>query len=123
MSLIELDEYLDLSDLESVNDEFIEVVDSLSEQWGVFYAVSREVDDEGNYLKDNLEVRTLYLTKLVDGIDESWDKYFLLDNSDYWVDNLDVSDKFPRLKKMISKLPFKNTARIFLIFTKMLYYT
>jgi hypothetical protein len=118
MSLIELDDYLDLSDLESVNDEFSRVIDSLSEQWGVFYAVSREVDDEGNYLKDNLEVRTLYLTKLVDGIDESWDKYFLLDNSDYWVDNLDVSDKFPRLKKMISKLPFKNTARIFLIFTK-----
>tara|TARA_B100000029_G_scaffold504809_1_gene584324 strand:- start:76 stop:741 length:666 start_codon:yes stop_codon:yes gene_type:complete len=118
MSLIELDEYLDLSDLESVNDEFIEVVDSLSEQWGIFYAASREVDDDGNYLKDNLEVRTLYLTKLVDGIDESWDKYFLLDNSDYWVDNTDVSDKFPRLKKMISKLPFKNTARIFLIFTK-----
>ncbi len=118
MSLIELDEYLDLSDLESVNDEFTEVVDSLSEQWGIFYAASREVDDDGNYLKDNLEVRTLYLTKLVGGIDESWDKYFLLDNSDYWVDNIDVSDKFPRLKKMISKLPFKNTARIFLIFTK-----
>ena len=60
MSLIELDDYLDLSDLESVNDEFSRVIDSLSEQWGVFYAVSREVDDEGNYLKDNLQ-ENIYL--------------------------------------------------------------
>ena len=39
--LIELDEYLDLSDLDSVNKEFEEVIGSLRDYWRMFYSDTR----------------------------------------------------------------------------------
>ena len=117
-SLIELDEYLDLSDLKDVAQEFEDVVDSLSDHWRMFLSDTRELDENGNYLPDNPNVHTIPISKLIDGINESWNKYLLLDNTKYWVENVDVTDKLPMMKKMISKLPFRNTARIFVVFSR-----
>ena len=109
-SLIELDEYLDLSGLESITEEFMNVVDTIPKKyWSQFYANSSK---DGDFLKDSEEVNTLYLTEL----QQEWD-YFLIDKHEYWVD-LPIYDKFPKLKKFILNLPFENTGRIFLIFSK-----
>ena len=108
--LIELDKYLDLFGLEFVNEEFMNVVDTIPKKyWSQFYANSQK---EGDFPKDSEEVNTLYLTKL----QQEWD-YILIDKHEYWVD-LPIYNKFPKLKNMISNLPFKNTGRIFLIFSK-----
>ena len=108
--LIELDKYLELSGLESINEEFMNVVDTIPKKyWSQFYANSQK---EGDFPKDSEEVNTLYLTKL----QQEWD-YILIDKHEYWVD-LPIYNKFPKLKNMISNLPFKNTGRIFLIFSK-----
>ena len=108
--LIELDKYLDLSKLKLVNKEFMNVVDTIPKKyWSQFYANSQK---EGDFPKDSEEVNTLYLTKL----QQEWD-YILIDKHEYWAD-LPIYNKFPKLKKFISNLPFENTARIFLIFSK-----
>ena len=108
--LIELDEYLDLSKLKLVNKEFMNVVDTIPKKyWSQFYANSSK---DGDFLKDSEEVNTIYLTEL----QQEWD-YFLIDKHEYWVD-LPIYDKFPKLKKFILNLPFENTGRIFLIFSK-----
>ena len=108
--LIELDKYLDLSGLEFVNEEFMNVVDTIPKKyWSQFYANPTK---EGKFLKDSKDVNTIYLTKP----QPKWD-YFLIDKHGHWVD-LVIYDKFPKLKNMILNLPFKNTGRIFLIFSK-----
>ena len=108
--LIELDEYLDLTGLESINEEFMNVVDTIPKKyWSQFYANSSK---DGNFLKDSEEVNTLYLTKL----QQEWD-YLLIDKHEYWAD-LPIYNKFPKLKNFISNLPFENTGRMFLIFSK-----
>lgn len=117
--LIELDEYLDLSDLDSVNKEFEEVIGSLRDHWRMFYSDTRETDEDGNLLKDNPNVHMISLSKLdEDLVNDNWDRYFLLDNSKYWINDTNITEKLPNLTKMISKLPFENTARIFAVFTR-----
>ncbi len=117
--LIELDEYLDLSDLDSVNKEFEEVIGSLRDYWRMFYSDTRETDEDGNLLKDNPNVHMISLSKLdEDLVNDNWDRYFLLDNSKYWINDTNITEKLPNLTKMISKLPFENTARIFAVFTR-----
>ena len=101
---IELDEYLDLSGLESCNEEFMNVIDTIpKEHWRQFY-VKKKIDSE--------DVNTLYLTEL----HQEWD-YFLIDKHEYWVDS-PIYDKFPKIKELVSKLPFEHTARIMLVFSK-----
>ena len=108
--LIELDKYLELSGLESINEEFMNVVDTIPKKyWSQFYANSSK---DGNFLKDSEEINTLYLTEL----QQEWD-YFLIDKHEYWIE-LPIYNKFSKLKKFISNLPFENTGRIFLIFSK-----
>ena len=78
--LIELDEYLDLSDLDSVNKEFEEVIGSLRDYWRMFYSDTRETDEDGNLLKDNPNVHMISLSKLdEDLVNDNWDRYFLLE--------------------------------------------
>lgn len=101
---IELDEYLDLSGLESCNEEFMNVIDTIpKEHWRQFY-VKKKIDSK--------DVNTLYLTEL----HQEWD-YFLIDKHEYWVDS-PIYDKFPKIKELVSKLPFEHTARIMLVFSK-----
>ena len=58
----------------------------------------------------------MYLTELIPGVDMDTD-YFLIDEDNYWVD-LPIYDKFPKIKKMVSELPFDHTGRIMLVFSK-----
>ena len=101
---IELDEYLDLSGLESINEEFMKVIDTIPKKHLSKFYVNKKIDSE--------DVNTLYLTEL----NQEWD-YFLVDKHEYWVDS-PIYDKFPKIKEMVSNLPFEHTARIMLIFSK-----
>ena len=113
MSLIELDEYLDLN-IEPLHEEFIKVVDTIPKKyWNMFYS---NADKYGNFKKDSPEIKTIYLTDLIEGVDMSTD-YFLIDKGEYWVD-LPIFDEFPKIKKMITDLPFEHTGRIMFIFSK-----
>jgi len=101
---IELDEYLDLSGLESINEEFMKVIDTIPKKHLSKFYVNKKIDSE--------DVNTLYLTEL----NQEWD-YFLVDKHEYWVDS-PIYNKFPKIKEMVSNLPFEHTARIMLIFSK-----
>ena len=101
---IELDEYLDLSGLESINEEFMKVIDTIPKKHLSKFYVNKKIDSE--------DVNTLYLTEL----NQEWD-YFLVDKHEYWVDS-PIYDKFPKIKELVSKLPFEHTARIMLVFSK-----
>ena len=101
---IELDEYLDLSGLESCNEEFMNVIDTIPKKHLSKFYVNKKIDSE--------DVNTLYLTEL----NQEWD-YFLIDKHEYWVDS-PIYDKFPKIKELVSKLPFEHTARIMLVFSK-----
>ena len=101
---IELDEYLDLSGLESCNEEFMNVIDTIPKKHLSKFYVNKKIDSE--------DVNTLYLTEL----NQEWD-YFLVDKHEYWVDS-PIYNKFPKIKEMVSNLPFEHTARIMLIFSK-----
>ena len=101
---IELDEYLDLSGLESINEEFMKVIETIPKKHLSKFYVNKKIDSE--------DVNTLYLTEL----NQEWD-YFLVDKHEYWVDS-PIYDKFPKIKEMVSNLPFEHTARIMLIFSK-----
>ena len=86
------------------------VIDTIPKKyWSQFYANPQK---KGNFAKDSEEVNTLYLTKL----QQEWD-YLLIDKHEYWAD-LPIYNKFPKLKNFISNLPFENTGRMFLIFSK-----
>ena len=102
--LIELDEYLDLTELESINEEFMKVIDTIPKKHFSKFYVNKKIDSE--------DVNTLYLTEL----HQEWD-YFLIDKHEYWVDS-PIYDKFPKIKELVSKLPFEHTARIMLVFSK-----
>ena len=113
MSLIELDEYLNL-DIEPLHEEFMNVVDTIPKKyWNMFYS---NTDKYGVFKDDSPEVQTIYLTDLTGGDYEGKD-YFLIDKGGYWVD-LPIFDEFPKIKKMVSELPFEHTGRIMLIFSK-----
>ena len=137
-SLIELDEYLDLHDFELVKKEFLDQIDSISKKYlNIFYAnlsgtaeqelidyrkkvnvpettFSFEKDDSFEFPENPGKMWTLYLKKILDEVDLN---YLLIDKSEYWVD-LSIYNKFPKLKSMVSNLPFKNVSRIFFMFNK-----
>ncbi len=114
--IIELDKYLNL-DIEPLHEEFVNVVDTIPKKyWNMFYSNKDKTDPESIFEEDSSEVKTIYLTDLIDGVDMSTD-YFLIDKGEYWVD-LPIYDKFPKIKKMITNLPFEHTGRIMLIFSK-----
>ena len=111
--IIELDKYLNL-DIEPLHEEFVRVIDTISKKyWNQFYSNASKF---GNFEEDPTDVKTLYLTELIPGVDMDTD-YFLIDKDNYWVD-LPIYDKFPKIKKMVSELPFDHTGRIMMVFSK-----
>jgi hypothetical protein len=116
MNIIELDKYLNLN-IEPLHTEFLNVVDTIPKKyWNMFYSNLDKDDPEGIFEKDSPEVKTIYLTDVIDGVDMSTE-YFLIDKGEYWID-LPIYDKFPTIKKMVTNLPFEHTGRIMLIFSK-----
>ena len=113
MTIIELDKYLNLN-IEPLHDEFVNVVDTIPKKyWNMFYA---NADKFGNFEEDSPEVKTIYLTDLIEGVDMSTD-YFLIDKGEYWID-LPIYDEFPKIKRMVNELPFEHTGRIMFVFSK-----
>lgn len=113
MTIIELDKYLNLN-VEPLHDEFVNVVDTIPQKyWNMFYS---NADKFGNFEEDSPEVKTIYLTDLIEGVDMSKD-YFLIDKGEYWVD-LPIYDEFPKIQEMIKSLPFEHTGRIMFVFSK-----
>ena len=114
--IIELDKYLNLN-IEPLHEEFMRVVDTIPKKyWNMFYSNKDKTDPESIFEEDSTEVKTIYLTDLIEGVDMSTD-YFLIDKGEYWVD-LPIYDEFPKIKKMVNELPFEHTGRIMLIFSK-----
>ena len=101
--LIELDEYLDLSDLEDVSKEFIEVVDKIPKKY----------IRDGAFEDDN--ICCMFPRNLVNP--EDWKDYGLIDKHEKWEDS-PVYDYLPKLRKFVSTLPYKNVSRIMIIFSR-----
>ena len=81
---------------------------------GALLGFSFEKDDSFEFPENPGKMWTLYLRKMLDEVDMN---YLLIDKSEYWVD-LSIYNKFPKLKSMVSNLPFKNVSRIFFMFNK-----
>ena len=101
--LIELDEHLDLSDLEDVSKEFIEVVDKIPKKY----------IRDGAFEDDDL--CCIHPRNLVNP--EDWKDYGLVDKHEKWEDST-VYDYFPKLRKLVLTLPFKNVSRIQIVFSR-----
>lgn len=126
-NLIELDRYLDLDGLESVNREFKETIGTISKKyWNIFYAGISGTNDletrdieftfDTEVPKNSGDIYTLYLKEFIDGHKTATDlDYLLIDKHESWVD-LPIYEKFPKTKNLISKLPFKNVARVCFLF-------
>ena len=126
-TLIELDEYLDLVDLDLINKEFLNSIDKVpKERMGDFeYGKDPSIyplDDP-----DNIPVKGILCFQLRQRnfnrkyhrpTDYSlYDDYYLIDKSKYWVDSL-IYQHFPKLKQLISKMPFKGIGRTIVVFSK-----
>ncbi len=108
--IINLDEYLDLTNFESVSKEFKENLSEI-DKWsdtGVF--------SPDKSIKDPIGIRSfgLRIHKDISNL-LNWgaiDKHELFEDSPIFLSH------FPRLYSFIYNLPFKNIARVFLIYTK-----
>jgi hypothetical protein len=126
-NLIELDRYLDLDGLEPVNREFKETIGTISKKyWNIFYAETSGTEDldsrnidftfDVEIPEDSGDMYTLYLREFADGHKKATDlDYLLIDKHESWVD-LPIYEKFPKTKNLVSKLPFKNVARVMFCF-------
>ena len=130
--LIELDEYLNL-DVEPLYEEFVNTIDTIPKKyWHIFLSNADKYNGgdgtgeiyEGSGYRfepiagdnDSPDVQTLYLRTTTPEVDLGTD-YFTIDKSECWVD-LPIYEKFPKIKKMISELPYESVGRIMLIFSK-----
>ena len=112
--LIELDEYLDLTELELVEKEFANSVNKVPKKYINTFRANGYPLEKGVTYRDG--VNTIYLRDLKPEY-EKIDNYSMIDKSIYWED-FPVYDYFPILKKLISKTPFKDIGRILIVYSK-----
>ena len=108
--LIELDEYLDLSNFNLCIKEF---KDS-------FHLIPEESKSVGYFtpdssVEDPVDSKTINLKVLKDYDD--WKDYGLIDKEEKWEDG-PLYELFPNIKKFISTLPLKSIGRVFISFTE-----
>ena len=112
-NLIELDEYLDLTELDIINSEFIDTIDKVPTEYTEMFTANIVQDNNITY-SDGVNV--LFLSDLPSDIYDEF-CYEQIDKSIYWED-LPVYDYFPRMRKFISTLPFESIGRIFITYSK-----
>ena len=112
-NLIELDEYLDLSKLDLVNQEFIDTVDEVSSEYVDIFTANLVKEHDLTY-SDGVDI--LYLRDSLPDFYEDY-CYEQIDKSIFWKD-YPVYDYFPQLRKLISLLPFESIGRIFVVYNK-----
>jgi len=108
--IIELDEYLDLTEFKSISQEFKENLSDV-EQWsniGIFSPDEKLEEPEG--------AKTLSLRILKDISNIT--NWAAIDKRDLWKDGPVYQSTFPKIYQFVNNLPFKNVARVFLSYTK-----
>ena len=114
-SLIKLDEYLDLSNLELVNKEFIDSIHKVPKKYIEDFTINKSHLRYENTIQEG-EIQTVLLRDVIPKYYKTFN-YSMIDKSDYWMDDL-AYDYFPLLKEFVSNLPFKNIGRLFFIFNE-----
>ena len=108
--IIELDEYLDLSNFNLCVQEFIDSLDKIPEEKKTIGCFS---PDES--IEDPVDSKTIAL-RIIKNYEDMLD-YALVDKEEKWEDGT-LYDLFPTIKKFVSTLPFKSIGRIFISFTE-----
>jgi hypothetical protein len=126
-SIIELDDYINLTDLDIVNKEFLDSIDKVPvECISEFHAYQHALNTpdnigRGSGVTRNVIVLTHYANKnkrIRFGKELSLDDYSFIDKSKYWSDSPEYDNYFPKLKKLILGLPFDSIGRNVMVFNK-----
>tara|TARA_R110000765_G_scaffold409241_1_gene507387 strand:+ start:176 stop:835 length:660 start_codon:yes stop_codon:yes gene_type:complete len=126
-ALIELDEYLDLTDLDDVNEEFLNSIDKVPFRCMSDFEYGKDPAIYPLDHSDNIPVKgILYFLLRHRNFSRNHhrpngysldDDYYLTDKHKHWEDSV-IYKHFPKLKKLISKMPFKGVGRMIAVFSR-----